>query len=123
MQKIKLVIMLAVAAVLLSSCHASHSALSRNENVNTTQVVLAKKNYKVLEKIEGTATTVSVFGLGNHGMKTLVSNARADMLSKVNFIGGSKAIINENIEINNRTIFMVSTKSVNVSAYLIEFTE
>jgi hypothetical protein len=106
-----------------SSCVALHSALSSNVNTNTTEVVLAKNNYTIVDRIEGTASTVSVFGIGNHGFKTLVANARAHMLDKAKFIGTSRAVINENIEINNRQILIVGIKSVHVSAYLIEFTE
>jgi hypothetical protein len=123
MKKNKWFIVLLLASVTLSSCMGIHNALSSNENVNTTEVVLSRKNYKIVERIEGSASTYSVFGIGNHGWKTLVANARREMLLKTNLIGTSRAIINENIEINHRMIFMVSIKTVNVSAYVIEFTE
>jgi hypothetical protein len=123
MKKNKWFIMLLFASMTLSSCIGTHSALSHNANINTTEVVLSKKNYKIVERIDGSASTVAIFGIGNHGMKTLVGNARQDMLEKTKFIGTSRAIINESIEINNRRIFFVSTKTVNVSAYVIEFIE
>ncbi|GHU93642.1 hypothetical protein FACS1894156_0750 [Bacteroidia bacterium] len=112
-----------VSTLCLSSCGGTHSALSSNTNVSATQVVLSKNNYKIVDKLEGSSSTVSIFGIGNHGMRTLVANARADMLKKANLIGTSRAVINENIEINKRMIFFVMTRTVNTSAYLIEFTD
>jgi hypothetical protein len=104
----------------LSSC-GIHSTLSSNQNQNQTQVVLARKNYKIIQKVTGSATNTSIFGIGG-GMRALVSRARAKMLDNIDF-AGSRAIINENIETNDRIIFFVNTKTVTVSAYLIEFTE
>ena len=116
--------LITLVAITLSSCIGIHHPLTHNTNVNQTQVVLSHKNYKIIERVEGHASTASVLGIGNHGMKTLVANARADMLKKVNLIGTSRAIINEQVEVNNRRILLiVSTKTVNVSAYIIEFTE
>ncbi|MDR2836858.1 MAG: hypothetical protein LBV69_11845 [Bacteroidales bacterium] len=123
MKRIFIVIIVFVLILFFHSCIGVHQSLSHNQNTNATEVVLSKNNYKIVEKIEGHASTVSVFGIGNHGMKTLVANARAHMLENTNFIGTSRAVINENIEINKRSIFFVTTRTINISAYVIEFTE
>jgi hypothetical protein len=123
MKKTKWFILLLLAPIALPSCSGTHKAFVSNANVNTTEVVLSRKNYKIVERIEGHSSTAAVFGIGNHGMKALVANAREDMLAKTNFIGTSRAVINETIEINNRRVIFVSTKTVKVSAYVIEFIE
>jgi len=107
---------------LFSSC-AFHSGLSSNLNNNTTEVVLAKKNYRIIESVSGQATATYVFGIGGFSKKGLIDTARSQMLSKIEMIGTSKAIINETVEIKSSFFPIVRTYTVTVSGYVIEFTE
>jgi len=109
-------------AFLLSSC-GIHSGLTKNVNNQTTEVVLSKNNFKVVEVVQGESKATYVFGIGGLKKQALISEARADMLSNSNLLGSSKAIINETVEIKN-SFFLVARKyKVIVSAYVIEFTE
>ena len=121
----KILILFSTIAVLLffSSCSAISTINTSNVNNSTTNVVLSKKNYKVIERVEGHDSSISIFGIGNHGFKTLAMNARADMLRNAKLEGSARAVINEQLEKNTRVIFMVTTKTVSISAYVIEFTE
>lgn len=109
--------------VLFSGC-AMHNSLMKNVNTNSTEVVLAKKNFKVVARVRGEASAKYFFGIGGFSRNALVDKARADMLSKVDIIGGSKAIVNETVEVKNvyfTPIFI--KKCVIVSAHIVEFTE
>ena len=115
--KMKRLILLGIFVASLlgfSGCAAVHSGLTSNVNQNTTQVVLAANNYKVIAKVKGTATATSVFGIGG-GFKPLIERARADMLENAGMVGSSKAVINEIVEVNNKSYLgVVNLKTVTV---------
>lgn len=96
----KLLIPLIVITLFFSSC-AVHSGLTTNENNHTTEVVLSQNNFKVLESVKGESKSTFVFGFGGLKKQALIAEARANMLSKANIVGGSKAIINETVEVKN----------------------
>jgi hypothetical protein len=103
-----------------SGC-AFHSGLTSNLNQNTTQVVLSTNNYKIIAKVKGTASGISVLGIGG-SFKPLIERARAEMLENASIVGSSKAVINETVEVNNKNYAgIVNQKTVTVSAYVIEF--
>ena len=107
---------------LFSSC-AVHNGLTTNLNNHTTEVVLSKKNFKVIESVQGEAQAMYVFGIGGLSKKAMIAEARANMLSKANIVGGSKAIINETVEITNSRFPIVRLYKVTVSGHIVEFTE
>lgn len=111
-----------VLTFLFSSC-AVHTGLTHNQNLHTTDVVLSKKNFNVISRVEGESKATYVFGIGGHNKKAMITEARADMLSKADIVGGAKAIINETVEIKRSTFLMVQIRRVIVSAHIIEFTE
>ena len=103
----------------LSSCGLAHLGMPHNVNNNTTNVVLQGGNYEIVQRIEGTATGLMVFGfvVGN---QAVINNARSQMLQSANLIGSSRAIINETTEMVV-TFGIVSRRTVTVSAYVIEW--
>ena len=107
---------------LFSSC-AVHDGLTTNSNNHTTEVVLSKKNFKVIERVEGEAEVQYVFGIGGTKKKALIAEARVNMLKKANIVGGSKAVINETIEMQYSLFAIVGKHKVIVSGHVIEFTE
>lgn len=117
------IIFLLIGITLLFSSCAVHSGLTRNSNNNTTEVVLSKKNFHVLERVHGESQATYIFGIGGLTKNALISEARENMLLKSNMVGSSKAIINETVEIRNSFFPIVRTYKVMVSAYIIEFTE
>jgi len=121
----KVICLLFVVATLLSfsSCIASHSGLTRNVNNSTTNVVLAKNNYRIIQKVKGTASGVRVFGFGG-SFSPMIENARAEMLENSDLLGRARAVINETVETNSKSyVGVVTIYTVTVSAYVIEFTE
>ena len=118
----KLIFLLIGITFLFSSC-AYHDGLTTNSNHHTTQVLLSKKNFKVLARVDGEAQATYVFGIGGLSKKALIAEAKANMLSKANIVGGSKAIINETVEIKRSAFPFVGLVNVTVSGHIIEFTE
>lgn len=117
-------ILLLCIAVIFSGCMATHSGLTTNSNLHTTDVVLSKKNFKVIARVKGEAEARYVFGIGGISKNALIEEAKTDMFSKADIIGGSKAVINETVEIKNAFYFgIVTLKKVVVSANIVEFTE
>lgn len=114
--------LLIVITLLFSSC-AMHNNLTSNTNNHTTEVVLSENNYKVIESVQGTTHASYVFGIGGLSKSALVAEARADMLKKADIVGGSKAIINETVEIKNSFFPFYRKYEVSVSGFVIEFTK
>jgi outer membrane lipopolysaccharide assembly protein LptE/RlpB len=120
MKKISLLLIAAVA--LLSSC-GINKGLTNNVNNHSTEVVLSKKNFKVIAAVQGEAKAMYVFGLGALTKKAMIAEARANMLAKANIVGGAKAIINETVEVKNSFFPIVRFYEVIVSGHVVEFTE
>ncbi|MDR1369671.1 MAG: hypothetical protein LBJ72_06050 [Dysgonamonadaceae bacterium] len=105
-----------------SSC-AIHSVLTNNVNNSTTNVVLEKNNYKIIQKVKGSASGTSVLIFGG-SFRPLIEKARSKMLENAELIGTSRAVINETVEVNNKSyVGIVNVKTVTVSAYVVEFIE
>ncbi len=109
---------------LFTSC-SIHKGLTTNVNNHVTEVVLAKKNYKIVEKVKGESKAYYILGIGGFGKDGMIAEARSEMLSNANIIGSSKAIINETVE-ESMTLtpyFIFTLHTITVSGYVIEFTE
>jgi len=118
----RIILLLIGTAFLFSGC-AIHSGLTFNTNNHVTQVVLSKNNYVVIDSVRGEAEAMYVFGIGGFLKEALIAEAKADMLSKTNIIGGARAIINETVEIKYSWFPIVRLFKVTVSGHVIEFTE
>jgi len=121
MKKFFNVILVAVVVFSLSSCLGTHAITTSSLNNNVTNVVLQTNNYRIIEKVNGRAESITFLGYGG-SFRPLIENARSDMLRSSNLIGSSRAIINEVVEFNTKMIFFVTIYTVTVSAYVIEFT-
>ena len=118
----KTIFLLLGIALLFSGC-AIHHGLTANANLNTTEVVLAKKNFKVIESVQGKSQAMYILGIGGLSKKALLAEARANMLANANIIGDSRAIINESVELKHSFFPFVRKHQVTVTAHIIEFTE
>ncbi|GJH41223.1 hypothetical protein RCZ04_17730 [Capnocytophaga sp. HP1101] len=116
------IILFSALALLLASCGVTRE-LSHNVNNHTTQVVLAKNNFKVVEHVKGEASNQYFLLFIGGGKRALVEKARAKMLKNANLEGSSKAIINETVEVHWIFIWVGIQYTVTVSADVIEFTE
>ena len=115
------IVLFSALALLLASCGGTRE-LSHNVNNHTTQVVLAKNNFKVVEHVKGEASNQYLLIIGG-GKRALVEKARAKMLQKANLVGSSRAVINETVESYWIFIGVGIQYTVSVSADVIEFTE
>ena len=118
----KITIITFIGALTLTSC-AGHYGLTSNLNNHSTEVVLTKKNFKVIKSVSGTASVTYVLGFGGLSKNALIAEARTMMLKDAELEGNSRAIINETVEIKGSSFPFVGQKLVTVSAQVIEFTE
>jgi hypothetical protein len=115
-------VLIAITAILFfSSCGVNH-ALVLNHNENSTQVNLSTNNFKVIEKVTGSADVSYVLLIGGMNKKQLYENAYSAMMIKANLIGGPRAVVNVVTEehIGGVPPFYYK-RTITVSANVIEF--
>ena len=123
MKKLFLTLLAFTPMVLLSSCGINY-AIVLNHNQNSTQVNLASNNFKVVERVSGSASVDYIFLISGMNKKQLYDHAYGAMLEKANLVNSSKAIINITTEEHLGGVppfYLVRT--VTVSANVIEFTK
>ena len=122
MKKILLTLAGIASVFFLGSCGINH-AIIMNHNENSTQVNLSSNNFKVVDKVSGSAEVTYVFFIGGINKKRLYENAYSAMMSKANLIG-SRAIVNLMTEehIGGVAPFYFK-RTITVSANVIEFTK
>jgi hypothetical protein len=123
MKKIRSPFMLMSLALLLSSC-GLNSALVVNQNQNHTQVQLASNNYKVVDRVSGSADVEYILMIGGLTKRQLYENAYAAMLNKANLLNGPRALVHVVTEehIGGVPPFYFK-RTVTVSAHVVEFTK
>jgi Family of unknown function (DUF6567) len=101
---------------------ASAISVILNDNQNSTQVHLTSNNYKVVEKVSGTAEATYICLIGGLKQKQLYKNAYSAMMDKANLTNGSRAVINLVTEEHFGGVPPFYYKrTVTVSAHVIEF--
>lgn len=117
---------LLIGAVLCLTLACSSCAISRqstgNQNITQTEVVLAKKNYKVIGQVSGESSQNYWFGLGGLSKKSLRESAMSDMYKNAN-LTGSQAIINVNVSYKNKFILIYNGAKAIATGTVIEFVE
>jgi hypothetical protein len=108
-------------AFLFTGC-GFHNGLTRNTNVNNTEVVLSERNFRVVANLQGTSETFYIFGFGGMSKSALIADARAQILQQADMIGKSRALVNEIVEEHNLLILIYNRKKITVTTQLIEFT-
>lgn len=111
----------ACLALLTTSCGVSRQATG-NSNVTQTEVVLAKKNYKVVGMAHGESSQNYWFGIGGLSKKSLGESAMSDMYKNAN-LKDSQAIINVNVSYKNKFVLIYSGTKAIATGTIIEFTE
>lgn len=111
----------ACLALVCSSCSISREATA-NQNVTQTEVVLAKKNYKVVGVATGVSAQNYWFGIGGLSKKSLGESAMSDMYKNAN-LKGSQAIINVNVSYKNKFILIHNQAKAIATGTVIEFTD
>ncbi|MEQ8303344.1 MAG: hypothetical protein RIB47_08140 [Cyclobacteriaceae bacterium] len=119
LKKLSLAIMMVLG---LNSCGVNIARVY-NHNSNATQVQLTRNNYKVTDKVTGTAEVSYVLIFGGMDKKRLFQNAYADMVNNANITAGSKALVNVVTEEHVGGVPpLYYTRTLTVSANVIEFT-
>lgn len=116
-----LILSVASLALLCSSCGISRQA-TNNTNLTQTEVVLSKKNYKVVGMVKGESSQNFWFGIGGLSKKSLGESAISDMYKNAN-LTGSQAIINVNVSYKNKFIILYTGAKAIATGIVIEFTD
>lgn len=111
----------ACVGLLFTSCNISREATT-NQNVTQTEVVLAKRNYKVVGSVQGESTQNYWFGIGGMSKKSLKESAMSEMYKNAN-LSGSKAIINVNVAYKNKIVLIHNKSKAIATGTIIEFTD
>lgn len=103
----------------LSSCGVS-AALMLNPHI--TQVQLQAPNFKVVEKVSGSAEVDYVFLIGGLNRTQLYENAYSEMVKNAHLESGSKALANIITEehVGGLPPFYFK-RTITVSAHVVEF--
>lgn len=117
-----LVACMCALVLMCTSCGIS-SQLASNVNAQETEVVLAKKNYKVIGTVTGESTQKYWIGIGGLSPKSLKQSALADMYANADLNGKSRAVINVSVVQKNKFILVYNEAKVIATGTLIEFTE
>ena len=93
MKKLSFSLLFLTGLVFLNSCGINYANVV-NHNQNATQVHLASNNFKVVDKVSGTAEVSYVLIFGGVNRKQLYKNAYTEMINSANLVSGSKALVN-----------------------------
>ena len=121
MKKLSFSLLFLTGLVFLNSCGINYANVV-NHNQNATQVHLASNNFKVVDKVSGTAEVSYVLIFGGVNRKQLYKNAYTEMINSANLVSGSKALVNVLSEEHLGGVPpFYYTRTVTVSANVIEF--
>jgi len=115
-------ILLLIVSLFFTSC-ASHYGLPKNYNQNTTEVILTKNNFRVVDIVKGEAEATYIFGIGGLAKNGLVAEAKATMLKKAGMKGTARTVVNEVVEVKTSGFLFINKYKVIVSAQIVEFIE
>jgi hypothetical protein len=118
-----IMILFLAAIISLSGCGVS-SGLVNQYNVNGTNsnVILQKKNFKVIGTVSGESKDSYIFFIGGY-KQNLVASAKQKMIENAGLEGTSKAIINITIEEHDVFKFVYIKRVITVHGTVIEFLE
>ncbi len=117
----RVTMLLIVVLMCFTSC-AAHYGLPQNYNQNTTEVVLTKNNFKVVNIVKAEASATYIFGIGGLSKNGLIAEAKAKMLESAGLEGASRTMINEIVEVKTSGfLFFFNKYKVIVSGQIIEF--
>ena len=121
MKKLSISLLSIALLLFLNSCGINYANVV-NLNQNATQVHLASNNFKVVDKVSGTAEVSYILIFGGMNRKQLYKNAYAEMVNAANLASGSKALVNVLTEEHLGGVPpFYYTRTITVSANVIEF--
>lgn len=109
--------------LVVTSCGIS-SATYVNHNQNTTQVQLAANNFKVVDKVSGSAEVQYVCLIGGTNQRQQYENAYSAMVTQANLVNAPRALVHVVSEQHFRGFFpFYYTRRITFTAHVIEFTK
>lgn len=113
------IVCFACMGLLLSSCGISREA-TNNCNVAQTEVVLSKKNFKVIGYVTGKSNQDYWFGIGGLSKKSLGESAMSEMYKNAN-LKDSQAIINVNVTYKSKFALIYCGSTAIATGTVIEY--
>ena len=113
---------IAALAFLCTGCAAFSREATNNGNLTQTEVVLARKNFRVVRNVSGESEQNYWLGIGGMSKKSLGESAMSSMYRNAD-LKDSQAIINVNICYKNKYILIYSQRKAIATGTVIEFTE
>lgn len=113
-----IVIALAAAGLMVTGCSTGSGFTGHSID---TQVRLSEGNFQVIDTVSGEASATSVLGIGLDS-EDLQGRAKRKMIEDANLEGGPRAVINVTTDVEFTTYVLVTTRTVYVTAEVIEFT-
>lgn len=121
MKRAKLLMMIIISSMLMTSCVGFSSNLTTNINQNQTTVVLSQNNYHVVKTVSAEVSDKYLLGFG--GMRNLENNAVAELTAKAH-LTGSQALVNVTVKESIAVKWLIFQEiSVYAEATVIEFDE
>lgn len=117
------IVLFLVSIVFLSGC-GINSGLVNQYSVNgaNSNVILQKKNFKVIGTVSGESSDSYLFFIGGH-KQNLVAKAKQNMIESAKLDGTAKAIINVTTEEHDDFKFVYIKRVITVHGTVIEFSE
>lgn len=112
-----------VAIIFLTGCGVNSGIVNQySVNAANSNVILQKKNFKVIGTVSGESADSYVFFIGGY-KQNLVAKAKQNMIENAKLDGTSKAIINVTTEEHNVFKFVYIKRIITVHGTVIEFLE
>lgn len=115
---LRFILIIALGVLFVSSCGVSTDYVG---NLNATEVVLSKANFRVVKNVSATKTTLYVLGIGG-SRAAMEKNVVAELTEKAN-LTGSQALANLTLTRSYTSYGPVWTITVSAYATVVEFEE
>lgn len=120
MRKLSLIAAL-VVTILLTSCNSSRE-LSANLFQNQTQVVLSRRNYRIVKPVEGVSRQTKVMFFGGMSRRSFAESAVTQMIRNAE-LQGPQAIIHTTVHIKKQFYLFWWKRKAIANGLVVEFME
>lgn len=120
MKKLIKITLIFCVSLFLTSCSGLSSHLTRNLNLQQTNVVLSEANYHIVKHVDTEVTAKYIFGFGGYKSSLLHQNAVAELTKKAE-LEGSQALINVTVKHTLKQILFYSELTLHAEGTVIEF--
>lgn len=120
MKKLIKITLIFCVSLFLTSCSGLSSHLTKNLNLQQTNVVLSEANYHIVKHVDTEVTATYIFGFGGYKSSLLHQNAVAELTKKAE-LEGSQALINVTVKHTIKQILFYSEITLHAEGTVIEF--